>query len=369
LTPAPSRDAASAGAPRPASDEPPALSVDDLRAYYLAHYFGVERAVRAVDGVSLAVRRNEIYGLAGESSCGKTTFLKTIAAAVRPPLTVVGGSIRYDFLDRDIYALGPAELSAIRWKRLSYITQGSMNVLNPVRRVRQSFVDFAYRHMKLNRRAFFAEVERHLQRLRLAANVLDAYPHELSGGMKQRVTIALATICRPEFIIADEPTTALDVIVQKDVLAMIREAQRQIGSSMLFVTHDMTVHANIADRLGVMYAGRLVEEAPTADIFRKPMHPYTAHLVASLPRIGEQSRKESLSGAPPSLADPPGGCRFHPRCPLAMDVCREAPPPLVPLAPDHRVACYAASPAAKPSASAGRAAGAAPRAQPEGLAQ
>jgi peptide/nickel transport system ATP-binding protein len=315
----------------------------------------VEREVRAVDDISLVVRRNEIYGLAGESSCGKTTFLKTVAAAVRPPLTVIGGSVRYGFLDRDIYAVSPAELSAIRWKHLSYITQGSMNVLNPVRRVRQSFTDFAYRHVGLNRRAFFAAVERHLERLHLAANVLGAFPHELSGGMKQRVTIALATICRPEFIIADEPTTALDVIVQKDVLAMIREAQQEIGSSMLFVTHDMTVHANIADRLGVMYAGRLVEEAPTAEIFLKPMHPYTAHLVASLPRIGETSHNESLAGAPPNLAAPPRGCRFHPRCPLAMDVCREASPALTTLAPDHRVACYAASPLVKPNATAERA--------------
>jgi len=363
------REAESASGPRPAPEGAPALSVDNLRAYYLMHYFGVEREVRAVDDISLVVRRNEIYGLAGESSCGKTTFLKTIAAAVRPPLTVIGGSVRYGFLDRDIYALSPAELSAIRWKHLSYITQGSMNVLNPVRRVRQSFIDFAYRHMRLDRRTFFAAVEQHLQRLHLAANVLDAYPHELSGGMKQRVTIALATICRPEFIIADEPTTALDVIVQKDVLAMIRKAQQQIGSSMLFVTHDLTVHANIADRLGIMYAGRLVEEAPTAEIFTKPMHPYTAHLVASLPRIGEQSRKESLSGVPPNLADPPSGCRFHPRCPLAMDVCREASPALTRLAPGHRVACYAASPLVKPSATAERAAGAPPRAEPAGFVQ
>ncbi len=338
-----------------AAPEATALSVENLRAYYLTHYFGVEREVRAVDDISLVVRRNEIYGIAGESSCGKTTFLKTVAAAIQPPLTVVGGSVRYGFLDRDIYALSPAALSAIRWNRLSYIPQGSMNVLNPVRRVRQSFVDFAYRHMGMSRPSFFAAVEQHLHRLHLASNVLDAYPHELSGGMKQRVTIALATICRPDFVIADEPTTALDVVVQKDVLAMIREAQQRIGSSMLFVTHDMTVHANISDRLGVMYAGRLVEEAPTIEIFAKPMHPYTTHLVASLPRIGEQSRKESLSGAPPSLANPPSGCRFHPRCPLAMDVCREASPALTTLAPGRRVACFAVSPLVRPSAAAERA--------------
>jgi peptide/nickel transport system ATP-binding protein len=327
-----------------------ALSVENLRAYYLMRYFGVVREVRAVDDISLEVRSNEIYGLAGESSSGKTTFIKTIAAAIRPPLEVVGGTIKYDFLDRDIYDLSPRALTAIRWKHLSYITQGSMNVLNPIRRVRQSFIDFAFRHIgRSKKREFFEIVDRHLARLHLAPTVLNAYPHELSGGMRQRVAIALATICRPDFIIADEPTTALDVIVQKSVLTMIREAQRELGSSMIFVTHDLTVHANIADRLGIMYAGRLVEEAPTTEIFRKPMHPYTAHLVASLPRIGDATPRKALSGAPPSLADPPSGCRFHPRCPLAMDICRQAHPALTTLAPNHRVACYAASPLVKPS--------------------
>jgi len=326
-----------------------ALSVENLRAYYLMDYFGIKREVRAVDDISLVVNRNEVYGLAGESSCGKTTFLKAIAAATRPPLEVVGGSTRYSFLDRDIYALSPEELSEIRWKHLSYVTQGSMNILNPVRRVRHSFVDFAFRHLGLPRSEFFGAVEQHLRRLNLVPTVLNAYPHELSGGMRQRVTIALATICRPEFIIADEPTTALDVVVQKDVLAMIREAQQQIGSSMLFVTHDMAVHANITDRLGIMYAGHVVEEAPTAQIFHEPRHPYTEHLVASLPRIGDRTQRTALPGAPPSLADPPSGCRFHPRCPLAMDICREANPSLTVLSANHRVACYAVSPHVKPA--------------------
>jgi peptide/nickel transport system ATP-binding protein len=225
-----------------------------------------------------------------------------------------------------------------------------MNVLNPIRRVRQSFVDFALRHMGRSKTEFFEIVDRHLARLHLTPTVLSAYPHELSGGMRQRVAIALATICQPEFIIADEPTTALDVVVQKSVLRMIREAQQELGSSMIFVTHDLTVHANIADRLGIMYAGRLVEEAATIDIFHNPMHPYTAHLVGSLPRIGDSTPKKGLSGAPPSLANPPGGCRFHPRCPLAMDICRQVHPALTTLAANHRVACYAASPLVKPSA-------------------
>jgi peptide/nickel transport system ATP-binding protein len=331
----------------------PVLSVRDLRAYYQMQYFGITREVRAVDGITLDVQRNEIYGLAGESSCGKTSFIKTIAGANRPPLNVLGGSARFAFLDRDIFQLSQEALSAVRWKHLSYIMQGSMNVLNPVRRVRESFVDFAFRHMPGPRAEFFGLIEAHLERLHLSAAILDAYPHELSGGMRQRVTIALATVCRPEFIIADEPTTALDVVVQKGVLAMIREVQREIGSSMIFVTHDLAVHANMADRLGIMYAGRLVEEGRTADVFRAPRHPYTAHLIASLPKIGDLTPKKALGGAPPNLADPPAGCRFHPRCPLAMEICRRENPALTTLAPEHRVACFAAGPEVVPVATNG----------------
>jgi peptide/nickel transport system ATP-binding protein len=207
--------------------------------------------------------------------------------------------------------------------------------------VRQTFIDFALRHIAKPMPEFLAIVRAHLQRLHLAPEVLDAYPHELSGGMRQRVTIALATVCRPDFIIADEPTTALDVIVQKDVLAMIREIQREIGSSLLFVTHDLAVHANLCDRLGVMYAGRLVEEGPTAELLHAPLHPYTAHLVASLPRIGDTTPKTSLPGAPPNLADPPAGCRFHLRCPLATEICRQEVPAMRPIGSNRRVACFA----------------------------
>jgi peptide/nickel transport system ATP-binding protein len=322
----------------------PALEVNDLRAYYTTAAFGVSRQVRAVDGVNLRVARNEIYGLAGESSCGKTTLIRTIAGAVRPPLHVLSGDIAFNFGPRRfaMQAATQTELAAIRWKHLSYIMQGSMSVLNPVRRVRHEFVDFAHRHIGGTMPVFLDGVRAHLRRLELAPDVLDAYPHELSGGMRQRIAIALATICRPGFIIADEPTTALDVVVQKSVLVMIRSIQREIGSSLLFVTHDLSVHANLSDRLGIMYAGRLVEEAATTDIFRRPRHPYTAHLVGSLPRIGDTTPKPGLDGAPPNLADPPNGCRFHPRCPLAMAVCSHQVPPMEVVAPGHRVACFAA---------------------------
>jgi peptide/nickel transport system ATP-binding protein len=322
------------------------LTVRDLRAYYRTKYFGISREVRAVDGISLHVDRNEIYGLAGESSCGKTTLIKTIVRAIRPPLDVVGGSVTFHFAERarDIHALSGSELEAIRWRHLSYVLQGSMNVLNPVRRVRQSFVDFAHRHIAKPMPEFLEQVESHLARVRLDPAVLDAYPHELSGGMRQRVTIALATVCRPDFIIADEPTTALDVVVQKDVLGLLREVQQELRSSMILVTHDIGVHANVTDRLGIMYAGRLVEEGRTVDVIRAPRHPYTSHLVTSLPRVGDATPKRGLEGAPPNLAAPPTGCRFHPRCPLAIATCSAETPPMVDVARGHRVACWVTAP-------------------------
>jgi peptide/nickel transport system ATP-binding protein len=331
-----------------AAQAAPALEIEGLRAYYQTRYFGVEREVRAVDGIDLVIGRNEIYGLAGESSCGKTTLIKTIAGLAEPPLNVLSGSVRFRFGDRrvNVYDTTRAELDGIRWKHLSYIMQGSMSALNPVRRVRAAFVDFAFRHIGKSKREFMEIVSEQLRRLQLAPTVLDAYPHELSGGMRQRVTIALATVCRPEFIIADEPTTALDVVVQKHVLGLIREIQREMGSSLLFVTHDLAVHAHLTDRLGIMYAGRLVEEGPTEAVFREPLHPYTRHLIGSLPRIGDDEPKQGLGGSPPSLADPPAGCRFHPRCPLVMARCREQSPALVAAGSQRRVACFAVAPGA-----------------------
>ena len=318
------------------------LTVSGLKAYYQTKHFGVQREVRAADGITMSVRKNEIYGIAGESSSGKTTFIKVLAAAVRPPLGVVAGSVTYRFQGRDIDVVKarPEQIDAIRWRHLSYIMQGSMSVLNPVRRIGPIFEDFAARPLGLSGRAFRERVIAHLERLKLPPDVLRAYPHELSGGMRQRVTIGLATVCDPEFIIADEPTTALDVVVQKDVLALIRNLQRDMGSSVVFVTHDMSVHANMAHRVGIIYAGRLVEEAPTRDLFTAPKHPYTAHLVASLARIGDARQRPALEGRPPNLADPPTGCRFHPRCPLAIDRCTHEAPPFELVGPDHRSACW-----------------------------
>jgi len=318
------------------------LKVEGLKAYYQMNYFGVSREVRAVDDITMTVRKNEIYGIAGESSSGKTSFIKVLAAAIRPPMRIVAGSVKYDFAGQpiDVATATPAQIEAVRWRRLSYIMQGSMSVLNPVRRIGKTFEDFAKRPLNLSGADYRARVLNHLERLKLPADVLNAYPHELSGGMRQRVTIGLATVCHPEFVIADEPTTALDVVVQKEVLGLIREIQQDMGSSVVFVTHDMSVHANMADRVGIIYAGRLVEEGPTRQMFFAPKHPYTAHLVASLPRIGDTAQRPALEGRPPSLASPPSGCRFHPRCPLAVDKCKTDVPPLVTVANDHRTACW-----------------------------
>ena len=334
---------ADAEQPHRDQDAQPLLSVRDLQAYYRTSHAGLRRGIRAVDGVSFAVRRGEIYGLAGESSSGKTTLVKSIAGAIRPPLEIVGGSMEFAFLPGygGLHRAPPAALERIRWRHLSYIMQGSMNVLNPVRRVRSSFVDFAYPHIGGSRRRFEQQVVAHLARVKLDPSVLTAFPHELSGGMRQRAALALATICRPGFIIADEPTTALDVVVQKEVLGMLRGIQRETGSSVLLVTHDMGVHAQFTDRLAIMYAGRLVEEAATTEIFGNPLHPYTKHLISSLPRIGDDAPRQGLGGAPPNLADPPSGCRFHPRCPLAGEICRRETPVMRESAPGHRVACFA----------------------------
>ncbi len=321
---------------------PPILRVQDLRAHFRTQAFGIQREVKAVDGVSFDVRHNEIYGLAGESSSGKTTLVKTIAGLVKPPLEIVSGCAKFDFLPGydTIHHAPPKEAAAIRWSKLSYIMQGSMNVLNPLRRIEDSFSDFARRHIVGSGASFRAAVVDHLARVRLDEAVLRNYPHELSGGMRQRVTIALATLCKPAFVIADEPTTALDVVVQKEVLGMIRAIQQEIGSSVLFVTHDMGVHAHLTDRLGVMYAGRIVEEGPTRQIFARPLHPYAKHLIASLPRIGDDVPRAGLEGSPPNMADPPSGCRFHPRCPVAVEACRSIAPPLITVAPERRVACH-----------------------------
>jgi peptide/nickel transport system ATP-binding protein len=320
------------------------LSVNNLCAYYRTDVYGISRTVRAVDGVSFDLYPNEIYGVAGESSCGKTTLIKVISGTIKPPLKVYSGSVNYCLGDKDVDMLKISQdelRRSLRWKEISYVMQGSMSVLNPVRKIVKTFEDIVDTHQHItDKKKFLEQTRAHINRLGLPTDVLNAYPHQLSGGMRQRVAIALATVFQPSLIIADEPTTALDVVVQRGVLQMIKEIQTESGNTVLLVTHDMAVHANVADRVMIMYAGRIVEEAPTESIFNAPLHPYTQHLIRSLPMIGERTNKESLKGTPPNLAHPPEGCRFHPRCPFAMEICRTTVPELILVKERHRVACH-----------------------------
>jgi peptide/nickel transport system ATP-binding protein len=316
--------------------------IKDLRAYYITEAYGVHRTVKAVDGISLAIRKNEIYGIAGESGCGKSTLLKVLLGMVTPPLTVVGGSVTYNFDDGpiDVLSLSERELREMRWTDVSYIPQGSMHVLNPVRRIRDTFRDFIGVHLKVSKREIDERVRRYLGDLGLPNKVVGLYPHQLSGGMRQRVTIALATILVPKLIVADEPTTALDVVVQRGVIQLLEEIRQRERNTMVVVTHDMGVHANLADRVAVLYAGQLMEEADTATLFAEPRHPYTQHLIRSLPKIDDPAERVSIPGRPPALDHPPSGCRFHPRCPYVMEICKNEVPALEQVGPNHRAACF-----------------------------
>ena len=224
---------------------------------------------------------------------------------------------------------------------ISYIPQGSMSVFNPVLKIKGTFADFIGSHVYGQSRAGIFELARErILELGLPKNVLDVYPHQLSGGMRQRVTIALAASLNPRIMIGDEPTTALDVVVQRGVIQMLKDIQKDLKNTIILVTHDMGVHANIADRIGIMYAGKIVEEATTEQIFAQPVHPYTQFLINSLPKFGDKSMRESVPGSPPSLADLPDGCPFHPRCPHVKEICRQQMPGFSHLDEDHKVACW-----------------------------
>jgi peptide/nickel transport system ATP-binding protein len=320
------------------------LEVEKLRAYYRVEMYGISRMVRAIDDVSMTLEPNEIYGVAGESSCGKTTLIKVLSGTIKPPLRIYEGSLKYQFKygSLDMVSASNEELQKnVRWKEISYVMQGSMSVLNPVRKVVKTFEDIISTHEGIKDRAAFLErIREHVKKLGLPPDVLNSYPHELSGGMRQRAAIALATVFKPSLIIADEPTTALDVVVQRGVLQLLKEIQAESKNTVLLVTHDMAVHANVADRVGIMYAGRLVEEARSEIIFKKPVHPYTRHLISSLPVIGDKSGKSSLEGTPPNLANPPEGCRFHPRCPMAQESCKTEIPLMQNIENGHRAACH-----------------------------
>jgi peptide/nickel transport system ATP-binding protein len=319
------------------------LRTEHLKAFYILEMQGTQKIVKAVNDVDIKIYENEIYGIAGESGCGKTTLLKTLFNEVVPPLRLIDGKIYYRINsdEVDVTGISSDEKRKLRMEYISYIPQGSMSVFNPVLKIKGTFADFIGSHISGQSGAgIFNLARKRILELGLPKNVLDVYPHQLSGGMRQRVTIALAASLNPRIMIGDEPTTALDVVVQRGVIQMLKEIQKNLKNTIILVTHDMGVHANIADRIAIMYAGKIIEEATTEQIFAQPMHPYTQFLINSLPKFGDKSMRDSVPGSPPSLADVPDGCPFHPRCPRVREICRQEMPDFHHVDENHKVACW-----------------------------
>lgn len=309
------------------------LEVQDLRVYYKSIYGDYE----ATDGVSFRVYRNEIFGLAGESGCGKSTLVEGILRVVKPPGYIKTGKLIFEGMD--LLNLDADELREVRWKKLSYIPQGSMNSLNPVVRVEEQLIDAVTSHTDIPKEEARDMAISSLKEVGLPSEVARMYPHELSGGMKQRVIIAMATLLKPSFIVADEPLTALDVIVQRSILQTIADLRDMYKISIIFVAHDLAAHAEIVDRLSIMYAGKIMEIGSVYDIFLDPLHPYTKLLVASTPSI-EKKTVNGIPGLAPSPLNWPQGCRFHPRCPYAMSTCGKEKPPFKEVVKGRYVACH-----------------------------
>jgi peptide/nickel transport system ATP-binding protein len=309
-------------------------------------FLGGAKPVRAVAGVDLVLAKGEVLALLGESGSGKTVTLRALMRLLPPKRSRIGGKISVD--GRDVLALTPRELAAMRGPVVSMVFQEPGIALDPVYRLGDQIAEAVVRHEGVSHREGRARALELFERVRIpsAANRLDNYPHEMSGGMRQRAMIALALSCRPKVLLADEPTTALDATVQIQILLLLRELQRELGLAVVFVTHDIGVAVEVADRIAVMYAGRIVESGSAAAIYHDPRHPYTIALLRSVPRLDRprQDRLDPVEGQPPDLTRLDAGCAFRPRCRFAVAACAEAPPVLAAIGePGHAAACFRAA--------------------------
>ncbi|MEF2277218.1 dipeptide/oligopeptide/nickel ABC transporter permease/ATP-binding protein [Deinococcus sp. YIM 134068] len=331
-----------------AAQEPgaPLLAIRHLDAGYTTR----TGPVRAVRDVSLDVKAGEFVGLAGESGCGKSTLAFAATRLLDPPGAVFGGEAVLD--GRDLLAMTPEELRRVRWKDYSLVFQASMNILNPVLKVREQVYDAMQAHGVKDKTKLDARARELFRLVGIRESYLDAYPHQLSGGMKQRVVIAIALALEPKLVVMDEPTTALDVVVQRQILQEIDEVRRELGIAIIFITHDLSLLVEMSDRIAIMYAGEIVEEAPAREIYQNPKHPYTRRLMTAFPPLsGERERREGIPGRPPSLALELDYCPFFDRCPSRMPgTCDVKKPANVEVEPGHRVACFLHSPAVKEAA-------------------
>jgi peptide/nickel transport system ATP-binding protein/oligopeptide transport system ATP-binding protein len=314
------------------------LSIKDLK----THFYSAGKTVRALDGVTFEIEEGEAFGLVGETGCGKSvTALSILRLIPTPPGKIVGGEIH--FKDKSLLKLPEDEMRSIRGKEISMIFQEPMTSLNPVFRVGDQMTEVIMLHQGLDHsRAFEMAVEM-LEKVHIPdpQRVINQFPHQLSGGMRQRAMIAMELSCHPSLLIADEPTTALDVTIQAQILRLIKEMRKEFHTSVLLITHDLGVVAELCDRVAVMYAGSIIERASVGEIFKNPKHPYTLGLWGAIPLIDQE--KETLSVIPgnvPDLSQPPPGCKFHPRCSFRFDPCDRMAPPLFEISPGHLVSCF-----------------------------
>ncbi|MGB8453077.1 MAG: ABC transporter ATP-binding protein [Anaerocolumna sp.] len=315
------------------------IKIDHLSTSYTT----IDEPVHVINDVDFEIFDNEIFGIAGESGCGKTTLLKALYDIIEFPMVVDSGKLVLSGQKNgEDFSYETGQIKKHWWNHISYVPQAAQSVLNPIVPLKNQFLDSIPKadRKKETKKQTLKRVADYLEELSLSPDLLKAYPFQLSGGMRQRVIIALATFMSPNVVLADEPTTALDVVVQRGILMMLMRLQKQLKNTMVIVSHDMGVHYQITDRMGIMYSGSMIELGKTEDIFEKPIHPYTRMLVGALPRVGDKSQKTGIPGRPPALTNPPSGCRFAPRCPKATGECKKSVPKFREVEQGRYAACH-----------------------------